>query len=71
MYSMSRYTFFLVAFGAMFIYYWFPYYIFPVLSIFSWMTWIAPNNLNLNVITGFNNGLGVSGWFSLCPHATD
>ena len=59
-YSMSRYKFFLWAFGAMFIYFWLPNYLFQALSFFSWMTWIAPDNLPLNILTGFQNGLGVS-----------
>jgi hypothetical protein len=46
----------------MFVYFWFPNYIFNALSIFSWMTWIAPDNMNLNTIAGFNNGLGINPW---------
>ncbi|KAK8022808.1 OPT oligopeptide transporter [Apiospora rasikravindrae] len=59
-YTMSRYKYFLLAFGGMFLYYWFPYYIFQALSIFSWMTWIAPDNVSLAAITGWNNGLGLN-----------
>ncbi|KAM7200716.1 OPT oligopeptide transporter [Naviculisporaceae sp. PSN 640] len=58
-YSMSRYNFFMWAFGAMFVYFWFPNYLFEALTYFSWMTWIAPDNLNLNILTGFQNGLGL------------
>jgi len=58
-FSMSRYKFFMWAFGAMFIYFWFPNYLFVALSSFSWMTWIAPNNHNLEVLTGFNAGSGM------------
>jgi OPT family small oligopeptide transporter len=61
-YNISRYKFFLVAFAAMFVWFWFPNYLFTALSAFSWITWIAPNNLNLNTITGFNNGLGLNPW---------
>ncbi|GJN74829.1 hypothetical protein PLIIFM63780_009012 [Purpureocillium lilacinum] len=57
--SMSRYRFFLYTFAAMFIYFWFPNYLFQVLSYFTWMTWIAPDNLNLNILTGMQNGLGL------------
>lgn len=59
MYSMSRYKFFLWSFGAMFIYFWFPNYLFEALTFFSWISWIAPDNHNLNIITGFQNGIGV------------
>ncbi|KAM3509506.1 hypothetical protein MY11210_006277 [Beauveria gryllotalpidicola] len=57
--TLSRYNFFLITFGAMFVYFWFPNYIFAVLSYFSWMTWIAPKNLHLNIWTGMKNGLGL------------
>jgi len=59
-FRMSRYKFFLLAFSAMFVYFWFPNYIFECLTYFSWMTWISPNNHNLEILTGFQNGLGVS-----------
>ncbi|KAK2048969.1 OPT oligopeptide transporter [Colletotrichum somersetense] len=59
LYSMTRYKFFLWSFGAMFVYFWFPNYIFEVLTFFSWMTWISPNNHNLEIMTGFRNGLGM------------
>lgn len=56
---MTRYKFFLITFSGMFVYFWFPNYIMSVLSYFSWMTWIAPNNRELDILTGFNNGLAV------------
>ncbi|KAJ5628950.1 hypothetical protein N7490_011178 [Penicillium lividum] len=56
--SISRYKFFFLVFSSMFVYFWFPDYIFQALSYFGWMTWIAPNNFNLNMITGSINGLG-------------
>lgn len=67
-YSMSRYKFFLWAFGAMFIYFWFPNYLFEALTFFSWMTWIAPDNHNLEILTGFRNGLGVRPIAWLCRY---
>lgn len=57
--SMTRYRFFLITFAGMFVYFWFPNYLFTVLSYFSWMSWIAPNNRELNILTGFQNGLGL------------
>jgi OPT family small oligopeptide transporter len=56
--QLSRYKFFFIFFGGMFIYFWLPDFIFPALSYFAWMTWIAPNNFNLNTITGSLGGLG-------------
>jgi len=61
-FAASRLKFFLLAFGAMFLYFWFPNYIFTALSMFSWMTWIAPNNVNLAAVAGFSNGLGLNPW---------
>ncbi|KAI1764832.1 OPT-domain-containing protein [Hypoxylon sp. FL1150] len=61
-FTVSRIKFFGLSFAAMFVYFWFPNYIFTALSVFSWMTWISPNNVNLSTITGFNNGLGVNPW---------
>jgi OPT family oligopeptide transporter len=58
-FRMTRYKFFLWSFAAMFVYFWFPNYLFESLTFFSWMTWIAPNNLNLDILTGFRNGLGM------------
>ncbi|KAG6011086.1 hypothetical protein E4U43_008509 [Claviceps pusilla] len=56
--SMSRYRFFFLFFSIAAVYFWLPDYIFPALSLFAWMTWIAPNNFNLNVITGSQSGMG-------------
>ncbi|KAM0262588.1 hypothetical protein ACHAQJ_001633 [Trichoderma viride] len=56
--QMSRYKFFFYFFGGMFVYFWLPDFVFPALSYFAWMTWIAPNNFNLNTITGSSGGLG-------------
>jgi OPT family small oligopeptide transporter len=55
---LSRYKFFFIAFGAMFVYFWLPNFLFNGLSYFAWMTWIAPNNFNLAVVTGSDFGLG-------------
>jgi len=43
----------------MFFYYWLPGYLFTALSTFNWMTWIAPDNLILALITGSSLGLGL------------
>ncbi|KND86496.1 Oligopeptide transporter 2 [Tolypocladium ophioglossoides CBS 100239] len=56
--SVSRYKFFFIVFGCMFVYFWLPDFIFPALSLFAWMTWISPKNFNLNAITGSQMGLG-------------
>ncbi|ORX40104.1 OPT oligopeptide transporter protein-domain-containing protein [Kockovaella imperatae] len=58
----SRERFFLIAFGAMAIYFFFPGFIWTSLSAFSWITWIAPNNIKLDAICGFNGGMGFNPW---------
>ncbi|KAJ6462667.1 OPT-domain-containing protein [Mycena vitilis] len=54
----SKMRWFLICFCSMFVYFWFPDFIFQALSYFNWMTWIAPNNVNLAAITGSVSGLG-------------
>lgn len=55
--SLSRYQVFFIFFFGMFLYFWLPGYLFPALSTFAWMSWIAPNNFALNILTG-NSGIG-------------
>jgi OPT family oligopeptide transporter len=62
MYTWSRMKFFTVTFVAMFIWFWFPGFIFTALSTFNWISWIAPNHQVLNNITGSVNGLGINPW---------
>ncbi|KAJ4147657.1 hypothetical protein LMH87_002165 [Akanthomyces muscarius] len=56
----SRIKFFMVAFAAMFVYFWFPNTIFGALSTFSWISWIAPNNRILTALTSSSTGLGLN-----------
>ncbi|ODQ82734.1 hypothetical protein BABINDRAFT_30745 [Babjeviella inositovora NRRL Y-12698] len=58
--KISRFNFFYIVFGGMFMYFWLPDYLFTALSTFNWMTWIAPNNFNLAAITGSVYGLGLN-----------
>lgn len=58
--KMPRLKFFAWAFGLMFAYFWFPNYIFAGLSFFSWIAWIAPNNLHVANISGGATGLGLN-----------
>jgi hypothetical protein len=51
---------FMYCFGAMFVYSWFPSYIIQAMSYFNWMTWIAPDNVNLAAVTGSLGGLGLN-----------
>ncbi|KAK9454020.1 OPT oligopeptide transporter protein-domain-containing protein [Dipodascopsis uninucleata] len=56
--TISRYPFFLIVFVGSFLYFWLPDYLFQALSTFNWMTWIAPKNFTLAIITGSSLGLG-------------
>ncbi|KAI5963486.1 uncharacterized protein KGF55_002366 [Candida pseudojiufengensis] len=58
--KISGYNFFFICFCGMFLYFWIPDYLFQALSTFNWLSWIAPNNLNLAVITGSVGGLGLN-----------
>ncbi|KAF7303999.1 OPT-domain-containing protein [Mycena indigotica] len=56
----SRLRWFLYCFCAMFVYFWFPDYIFQALSYFNWITWIDPTNVKLAAVTGAVSGLGLN-----------
>ena len=47
-------------FGAAFVFYFLPDYLFTALSVFSWVCWIAPNNVVVNQLFGAVSGLGMS-----------
>ncbi|KAJ7080676.1 OPT-domain-containing protein [Mycena epipterygia] len=55
----SRLRWFIYCFCSMLVYFFFPDFIFQALSVFNWMTWISPTNVNLAAITG-NFGLGLN-----------
>ncbi|KAK7203707.1 OPT oligopeptide transporter protein-domain-containing protein [Myxozyma melibiosi] len=56
--TITRYKFFFTVLIASFLYFFIPDYLFKALSCFNWMTWIAPQNKNLAIITGSYIGLG-------------
>lgn len=60
LWTVSRFKFFAFAFLAMFCWFWVPGYLFTGLSIFSWMTWIAPQNKTVGILTGSTSGLGLN-----------
>lgn len=55
--KIGRYRYFYYVFLGSFIWYWFPGWIAQFLSIFAWVTWIAPNNIVVNQVFGGNTGL--------------
>ncbi|CAF1161912.1 unnamed protein product [Didymodactylos carnosus] len=66
--KLTRLKFFILFSVGQMIYYWLPGYIMPVLSTFSWMCMINPNNRLLSQLTG-HYGLGMGSfqfnWLSL------
>ncbi|KAK9461710.1 OPT oligopeptide transporter protein-domain-containing protein [Lipomyces oligophaga] len=56
--TISKIKFFYIAMVSSFVYFFFPDFIFSALSTFNWITWIAPTNLKLAIVTGSVLGLG-------------
>ncbi|KAF8260559.1 OPT oligopeptide transporter protein-domain-containing protein [Lactarius quietus] len=57
--GISRIRFFTYVFIGYFFYNFFPSYLFTALSSFSWVCWIAPNNVKLNQMFGVTHGLAM------------
>ncbi|KAG9102178.1 hypothetical protein FS749_013381 [Ceratobasidium sp. UAMH 11750] len=55
----SRERFFTLAFIASAAWYFLPGYLFTALSNFTWACWIAPDNLVVNALFGYQSGLGM------------
>ncbi|KAK4056147.1 hypothetical protein OIO90_002878 [Microbotryomycetes sp. JL221] len=58
--GLTRTRFFLWVFGGAFCWYWLPGFLFQALSAFSFVCWIAPNNVIVNQLFGVASGLGMS-----------
>jgi hypothetical protein len=58
--GMSRERFFFYGLAASAIWYLFPGYLFKALSYFSWVCWIAPDNVPVNQMFGYVHGMGMS-----------
>ena len=58
--GISRERFFLYALTGSTVWYFFPGYLFQALSYFSWVTWIAPDNIPVNQMFGYVHGMGMS-----------
>ncbi|KAJ5311901.1 hypothetical protein N7508_002731 [Penicillium antarcticum] len=57
--KISRYAFFTMACCISFCWYWFPDFIFPALSYFSFPCWIKPESKVVNQIFGMSSGMGL------------
>lgn len=66
--KVKRYTCFLLSSLGFLIYYWIPNEFFGVLRMTNWMTWIAPQNFNLAVVTGGYGGMGFNPFSSFDPN---
>ncbi|CAK3968482.1 small oligopeptide transporter [Lecanosticta acicola] len=58
--SISRYRWFMYVMIVMFIWQWFPNFIFPALSYFAWVTWIRPNGVLVNSLFGQTTGVALA-----------
>ncbi len=58
--GISRFRYFMYVFTGSFFFFFLPGYLFQALSVFSWICWIAPNNIPLNQVFGVASGLGMS-----------
>ncbi|KAL3473367.1 OPT oligopeptide transporter protein-domain-containing protein [Aspergillus californicus] len=55
----GKYRFFLYVMIGSFVWYWFPGYFAPFLSVFAWVTWIKPRNVVINQLFGGWTGLSL------------
>ncbi|EKM53153.1 uncharacterized protein PHACADRAFT_197581 [Phanerochaete carnosa HHB-10118-sp] len=58
--GISRERFFMYAFLAATLWYFVPGYLFRALSVFTWVCWLAPNNVKVNLLFGYSSGIGYS-----------
>lgn len=57
--TMGKYRLFLYVMCGSFLWYFFPGYIAPFLSVFAWVTWIKPQNVVINQLFGGWTGLSL------------
>ncbi|KAG6336421.1 hypothetical protein ID866_2664 [Astraeus odoratus] len=58
--GISRERFFAIVFFGGICWYFVPGYLFQALSYFTWVCWIAPDNVVINQLFGYETGLGMS-----------
>lgn len=58
--GMTRGRFFAIAFTVSGVWFLLPGYLFQALSYFSWVCWIAPDNIPVNQMFGYVHGMGMS-----------
>ncbi|KAL4806297.1 OPT oligopeptide transporter protein-domain-containing protein [Aspergillus unguis] len=57
--TIGKYRMFLYCMIGSFVWYWFPGYIAPFLSVFAWVTWIKPQNVVINQLFGGWTGMSL------------
>ncbi|KAL4900777.1 hypothetical protein BDW74DRAFT_188029 [Aspergillus multicolor] len=57
--TLGKYRMFLYCMIGSFLWYWFPGYIAPFLSVFAWVTWIKPQNVVINQLFGGWTGISL------------
>ncbi|RDW74522.1 small oligopeptide transporter, OPT family [Aspergillus mulundensis] len=57
--TLGKYRMFLYCMIGSFLWYWFPGYIAPFLSVFAWVTWIKPQNVVVNQLFGGWTGISL------------
>lgn len=65
--SITRYRAFVYSGVFFLIWYWIPNQWFVALRLFSWMSWISPQNKNLAIVTGSYGGMGFNPFSSFDP----
>lgn len=68
--KITRYRMFVISSIGFLIYFWLPNNVFQALRLFNWMTWIAPQNKNLAIVTGSYGGMGFNPWSSFDPNTS-
>lgn len=73
--SISHYRWFVYVASGMFVYYWFPGFIWQGLSVFDFPTWIKPENVVVNQLFGGFTGLSLIpltfDWSNVIPYLSD
>lgn len=73
--SISHYRWFVYVASGMFIYYWFPGFIWQGLSVFDFPTWIKPESVVVNQLFGGFTGLSLIpltfDWSNVIPYLSD
>ena len=68
--KITRWAAFVISTAVFVVWYWLPNEFFQAIRYFNWMTWIAPKNFNLAVVTGSWGGMGMNPISCLDPNTS-